>query len=133
MTCTESTRIDGTSKRRNTRAPFTPPTARIGDGGIGSAPATTMGYIAYTLAIGSPAGVLDCRITVSRRTSVSGETRKMRRGVYADPATRNRTDCVEETRSPTRSRAPAADFARTTELSIGRGSVSRISETVYVR
>ena len=46
ITCTESTRSGGTLKRRNARAPPTPPTARTPLPGTGSAPATMIGYIA---------------------------------------------------------------------------------------
>src|SRR5690349_23276124 len=84
-----------------------------------------MGYAAKSDAsVASFVGVLDWTNAVSVATSVSGDTLNVSRGVYTEPAMRRRSGDVPRMRRPTRSRAPAFAFARTTELSSGITSES---------
>ena len=72
----ESIRISGTLKRRNVRAPATPPTASVLFVGAGNAPDTMIGYAAFSDAsVASSTGVLDCANTVSVGTRIPKKVR----------------------------------------------------------
>ena len=49
---------------------------------------------------------------MSGRTSVSGDTRNVRRGAYSDPATRSFTGCVERTAQPDAQPLPRCELAQ---------------------